>query len=403
MTGDDGHATIGSRVRLCRRYRGMSLETLAGLTGLSKGFLSMVENGQRRLDRRSHLEAVAYALQVAVTDLTGQPYAPTDPVSAAGQAAVPALRLALLDAASGGDAADLPRPLPELLGVVASVEAMCADSDFAGYGPLLPGLIRELHFYVEDGDADVRGQGLPALGATLHAAFYLAKDLGHHDLALIIAERCTEVARRLEDPAWTAVADFLRAHAMMPAGARRQARHAVRRAADALQPHVAGPDALPVYGMLHLTSALNSAALREPDDAAAHLSEAADAARHTGETTAFQLYFGPTNLELWRLAVAVELGEGGRASEIAARVDPSIIRSRGRQAAFYADLGRGLAQVRGKDLEALAMLRRAEQLAPQQVRTSPPVRETVGVMLQRARAAAGGRDLRGLAHRMGVA
>jgi transcriptional regulator with XRE-family HTH domain len=403
VVSDDGHTTMGSRVRLCRRYRGMSLETLAGLTGLSKGFLSMVENGQRRLDRRSHIEAVANALQVAVTDLTGQPYAPTDPAQAIGQAAVPALRLALLDATFDGDAVDSPRPLPELLNVVASVEAMCADSDFAGYGPLLPSLIVNLRYHAEDGNGDVRRRGLSALGATLHAAFYLAKDLGHHDLALIIAERCSEVARSLEDPAWTAVADFLRAHAMMPAGARRQARRAVRRAADALQPHVGEPDALSVYGMLHLTSALNSAALREPDDAAAHLAEAADVARRTGETTTFNLHFGPTNLALWRLAVAVELGEGGRVGDIAAQVDPSVIRSRGRQAAYYADLGRGLAQVRGKDLEALAMLRRAEQLAPQQIRTSPPVRETVGMMLQRARAAAGGRELRGLAHRMGVA
>jgi hypothetical protein len=31
------------------------------------------------------------------------------------------------------------------------------------------------------------------------------------------------------------------------------------------------------------------------------------------------------------------------------------------------------------------------------------VRETVAVMLQRARSAAGGRDLRGLAYRLGIA
>jgi hypothetical protein len=260
-----------------------------------------------------------------------------------------------------------------------------------------------LHAYAAHPDTGTRREGLSALARVLHSAFYLSKDLGHHDLALLIAGRCTEVARRLEDPVWTAAAEFLRAHAMMPAGARRSARQVVQRAADALQPHLDTADARPVYGMLHLTSALNSAALREPRQAAAHIAEAGATAARTGETVAFQLHFGPTNVALWDLAVAVELGEGGRAAAIAERVDPSVLRSRGRQAAYYADLGRGLAQVRGKDLDALAMLRRAEQLAPQQVRTSPPVRETVAVMLQRARAAAGGRDLRGLAHRMGVA
>ena len=49
---DEEHVSIGTRVRSCRRYRGMSLQVLADRSGLSKSFLSMVENGQRQLDRR---------------------------------------------------------------------------------------------------------------------------------------------------------------------------------------------------------------------------------------------------------------------------------------------------------------------------------------------------------------
>jgi transcriptional regulator with XRE-family HTH domain len=404
MASQEEYTTIGARVRICRRYRGMTLETLAGLAGLSTSYLSMVENGRRQLDRRSYIEAIASALQVSVTDLTGQPYSPTDTAQAAAQAAVPALRLALFDGNLDDVHAtpDLP-PLPELLKTVRKVEELCADSDFARYGALLPSLLENLHSYGSHPDTLTRRAGLAGLLRVLHAAFYLSKDLGHHDLALLIAERCADAARRLEDPAWLAISEFLRAHAMMPAGARGRSRHIVQRAADSLQPHLTTVSALPVYGMLHLTSALNSAALREPEQAAAHLAEAAEIAEITGETADFQLHFGPTNVALWNLAIAVELREGGRAPTIAERVDPRVLRSRGRQAAFYADLGRGLAQIRGKDPDALAMLRRAEELAPQQIRTNPHVRETVAVMLQRARATAGGRDLRGLAHRMGVA
>ncbi len=48
--------TIGARLRTLRRWRGKSQVELAGLAGLSPSFLSMVETGQRPLDRRSVAE-----------------------------------------------------------------------------------------------------------------------------------------------------------------------------------------------------------------------------------------------------------------------------------------------------------------------------------------------------------
>ncbi len=50
-------ATIGARLRILRRWRGMSQVELAGLAGLSPSFVSMVEHGTRMLDRRSHIAA----------------------------------------------------------------------------------------------------------------------------------------------------------------------------------------------------------------------------------------------------------------------------------------------------------------------------------------------------------
>jgi hypothetical protein len=53
--------------------------------------------------------------------------------------------------------------------------------------------------------------------------------------------------------------------------------------------------------------------------------------------------------------------------------------------------------------EGLRVLLRAERLAPQLVRNNLFVREAVADLLRRARRDAGGRELRGLAWRMGVA
>jgi transcriptional regulator with XRE-family HTH domain len=50
---------LGARLRTLRRWRGMTQTELAGLAGLSPSFVSMVEHGQRLLDRRSHIAALA--------------------------------------------------------------------------------------------------------------------------------------------------------------------------------------------------------------------------------------------------------------------------------------------------------------------------------------------------------
>lgn len=56
-------------LRRARHRRGMTLETLAGLSGLSAAFLSRVENGHRELCRRSHITALAASLRVPPVDL----------------------------------------------------------------------------------------------------------------------------------------------------------------------------------------------------------------------------------------------------------------------------------------------------------------------------------------------
>ena len=63
-TGD-----IGVRLRSLRRQRGMTLTVLAGLCGFSPAYLSMVENGKRKLDRWSTIVAVANALRVPPGEL----------------------------------------------------------------------------------------------------------------------------------------------------------------------------------------------------------------------------------------------------------------------------------------------------------------------------------------------
>ena len=76
---DEGEPRIGLNVRAARRSRGMSLEALAGLTGRSKGWLSKIENGHSRLERRQDIAAIAEALEVSADSLVPRPRSSATP------------------------------------------------------------------------------------------------------------------------------------------------------------------------------------------------------------------------------------------------------------------------------------------------------------------------------------
>lgn len=113
------------------------------------------------------------------------------------------------------------------------------------------------------------------------------------------------------------------------------------------------------------------------------------------------MYFGRENVGIWRVSIAVELGEGGRAAEIAEDVHPEAVPSRARRAVFWADLGRGLAAERRARDAAISAFRQAEEISPHTVRNNVFVREAVRELLQRAPRDRSARELRGLAYRMG--
>ena len=59
-------SAIGARARMIRRRRGLSLEVVAGLVGISKQYLSALEHGQRRFNRRGLIDDLATALGCSV-------------------------------------------------------------------------------------------------------------------------------------------------------------------------------------------------------------------------------------------------------------------------------------------------------------------------------------------------
>lgn len=373
---------IGEQVAYWRKRRGKSQRTLAGLAGMSQPYLSMIERGERPVDRRATLVALAGALGVSVAELTGQPGDPTDPARARAAASVPAIREALIMR----DVGEVRPPT----GSVPDLMRAGGAYDFATAAPMLPGLLG--------------GLTGPDLIQVSHVAVFTLKHLGYPDLGRDAARLAVAAARELDDPAWTGAAEFIRILSMPPELPRVPEARA-QLAADAVQPHIGDPRARQAYGMLHLYAALRAAVDRRPADALDHLREAQEAADSLGELPDLGLArfaFGPTNVEIWRLAVQLELGETGVAVERAAPVHPERIPLAIRQAPFYLDLGQALASQR-RDDEAIAAFLRAEAVAPQFVRLQPRARDTVAAVVRRTRRNAVSRPMRRAAAAVGAA
>lgn len=386
---------IGVRVRRWRLKRNLSQRVLAGLAGVSQGYIAQIESGMSPLDKRSTQLALARALQVSLADLTGQPYDPTSLEHATAARHFPPLRAALAELAFGTTAVpeDHPFDLAATMTGITELHNACRYDQLLSQ---LPALILTLGNDREDPTT------LRRLVWATYAATFAAKYLGHADLAMLAAQQCRTAASSLVDePEWLGMAEFATVHTLPPE-ARSLPLKRAGQAIDQMDSAAGHPRAGQVYGMLHLSAAMLSAIDGDAHRSLDHLREATAIAARLGEGNFGELWFGPTNVAIWQLGVLAELNEGGAAVSLPT-IDISVIGSSNRKATMYADLGRCLAQTRKHDAEARAALLRAEEIAPQRVRLSPLVRETVGSMLRRARRSAGGRELQAFAARLDAA
>ena len=307
-------ADIGARVRRIRRRRGLSLEAAAGLAGISKAYLSQLENGHKRFERRSLIDRLAEALGCSVIDLTGEPYGPVDHISAAAMTTIPAIQLALHDCALD-DAPDVScRPVKELSDAVH--RRMAAYMDECRYdraGQDLGQLLTELHATAVHGAGDAKRSALELLVEGCVVAFGVTKNLGHPELALSAARRGYDAAVQAEKPALIGWASQRQAQALQRVGAHRRAAGILADALDETDrladPRAESTEVAEASGLLHLTAAMNAARFGDADQAHAHLDHATELAANTGERNGLGQHFGPANVAVWRVSIGVELNE----------------------------------------------------------------------------------------------
>lgn len=392
---------LGERVRRYRLMRGLTQRVCAELAGMSASMLCRIETGERSLERRAHIEALAGVLEVSPAELLGQPYQLPGRSAARAQASVEHIREALMGTELGEVGNLEPfRPLPELERMVTQSRVhLFRLGDVAAATAGQAEALVELHAHAAAGADAERVESLRLLALACGTAATTCKWLGYPELGWIAAIRAREAAAQAEDPALAAYAEYEVSYMTHPYGL---ALINARRAIDRAVGQVGGdPTAQQMLGMLHLSAALSAAVVGHGDDVRAHLVEVDDIAGRTGDQAGFEMYFGPTNAAIWKMAIAVEQQDGGRAREIARALPVSAIPGKCRQATYYQDLGRALAQD-GRPREAVHALMSAERLNAVEIRNNSMAHQVVLDLLPQVNRATGSVELRALAHRMGI-
>ncbi|MEU4693820.1 helix-turn-helix transcriptional regulator [Actinoplanes sp. NPDC023714] len=395
---------VGERIRARRLLRGWSIRYAASRAGISHATWSRIERGLQGADNRFMLADLAGALECAPADLAGTGVPAPDRAAAAAQAGVLGLRRALVDTDLSEPPSEpaSPRPAPpiaELRRTTALADALYRACDYAGAARVYPDLLRDLHTETAGPD---HAEALRLLCEATSNAATVLRNLGHPADAWLAAERCRDAADASGDPVLRGGAAYALARSALACGSFQRGQTIAERAVNDLSGHLSRPGGPEILGSLYLVAALAGRSRNRLDDSRDWLDEASALARRTGETDTMGMFFGPTNVNIWRMSIEVDDGDPIRVVEIARRTDPAAIEAGVRQVFYYADTARALTRIGGRDREAIRFLLTAERIAPQHVRTSADLAAAVRTLLERSNRQAGGTALRGLGERMHI-
>jgi transcriptional regulator with XRE-family HTH domain len=382
VSSRDYQQALGRKIAAERRRRGLSQPELARMIDRSVAWVSQVERGVRKVDRMSVLETVATALDIPLAELAAE--APVvaavteEPPGAGGLRLVLSRANVLRAMLNGRHVADI----STLRARAREAWDLTHAARYTDLTELLNGLVPDLESAARAVPEDQRAEVFELLATTYQACSAALAKIGEPDAAWIAADRAMAAAERVGKPMLVAAGTFRLVFVFIAARHYEQAEETARTAAAALWPKAdeGDPQAMSLWGGLTLQRAVIASRTNDPDTAYGELERAGRIAQRLGEGGGeFNTEFGPANVRLHEIAVAVELGDAGRALHAAATVDTCGL-SAERQARMLIDVARAHAQ-RRQVREAVAALVQAETITPEQVRGHKLVRQLVSDLL----------------------
>ncbi|MGH3942595.1 MAG: helix-turn-helix domain-containing protein [Pseudonocardiaceae bacterium] len=371
--------TVGELLRKLRLKRDLTLEVVAGLAGMSAGFLSQVERGLAPLQRLSHWRGIADALGVPLSDLLRLEL----PVPGNGGThnATEAIRDAL-DAVAAGYPGGKMLPVPALKQRVTRVYRLNRQCRFQDVGQTLPELIRDLHTTLAIG-RDL--STLLPLGVLLHVhvtriwcnAAEATTELRRQ--AMFLAQH---LAREHNEAVSLATAAYGLAATLVGGGS-------FNLAQTVIDQTTLPPVTVDTAGLVCATLASPRARLLavKGGDPVAPLAEAAEIADRFGEAGEADPYgfsYGSMCVGFRRISVAMELGDVDDAIRSVRAVRPERSPFRADEAFYWREAGRALAHAGGPVAEPVRAYLRAEALLPVKLYRNLKTREVLRELLTRA-------------------
>jgi tetratricopeptide (TPR) repeat protein len=396
----DYQQALGRKIAAERHRRGLSQPELARMIDRSVAWVSQVERGVRRVDRMSVLETLAAALEIPLAELAAEA-----PVVAAVTEEPPGaggLRLVLsgvhsLRAMLNGHRSPA---VSTLRTKTRKAWNLTHAGSYMELTQLLRGLVPDLETAARAVPEDQQAEVFELMATTYQACSAALAKLGEPEAAWIAADRSMAAAERAGNPMLVAAGAFRLVLVFITARHYDQAEETACTAAEALRSKAdeGEAQAMSLWGALTLQRAVVAARLNDPDTAYHHLESARQIADRLGEgRNDYDTEFGPANVGVHEIAVAVDLGDAGRALRVAGTVNTAGL-SAERQARMLIDLARAHTQ-RRQVRDAIAALREAEDITPEQVRGHEVVRQLVSDLLTMQDPPAS--ELRDLAGRLG--
>jgi len=279
----------------------------------------------------------------------------------------------------GWPALDAPPDLPALAAAVASAKRDYQACHYSDVARILPALLSRLQAACAVLDGQDRLTACTLSAEAHHVAASILLKVSDQGLGWLAADRSMQAARASEDPVTIASSARIITHAMMSGKHHRAATDTASTLAARFDRDVPAhdPESLSVYGSLLLRGAI--AAAQHDNRRGAHelLAEAGEAARRLGADRNLRwTAFGPTNVSLHRVNIAVTLGDAGTAIDVARTVELGKIDVTERKASFLMDTARAFLQC-GRHERAYLALRAAEEVAPEEITGRPAAHRLV--------------------------
>ncbi|MEV6238677.1 helix-turn-helix transcriptional regulator [Lentzea sp. NPDC051838] len=372
MEPTDEH--IGARVRYWRERRKLPRKQFADMVGRSTSWLDKIESGERELVRLPMIERVAEALGIDPAVLTDEPSAQRAQ-QCVDACEVQAIRRALAAYPGLNAGASEEVDLSRVAAQASYLDHAWITSHFTVVARHLPTLMAEAQIAVQTAsDADEVAANR-VLVTTYRLASSMLLKFEANDIAWLAADRAMHTAMYAGDTWSLARATRSVARAMTSIHEQNQAIATLLAMADQMRHEVSdnAEELLSLYGMLYLAASITAAG-QEDADLARDMHDAAMAAarRYEPHYNDHHTFFGLTNTQIHRVAALVRLRECGQALEFAGTISPGAVAalSAERQSNYLLDLTEAHTGA-GNYGQAVRMLGRAEQIAPEEVRCRP--------------------------------